>query len=369
MARIKREAASNTRRVRSSAPGLRRHYRHFLTTGPPLRRLRDDQGLGQFRLLMDISARAIYLLYLILSRKYVPYPFARNESGGSEISTFGQQRNNQMGQSRGEKPKAGRSRQSRDSIPEKSGGLLRGKSAIVTGAGNGIGRSIALAYAREGANIIIGDVDDDQGENTVRLIKQKGGRALYQRADTSRAEDHAGLIAVATEAYGRLDVVCNNAGIRGDAALVGDLTLAQWEKVININLTGVFLGVRAQIQAMLRTGGGSIVNVASIFGQVGRERIAPYVCAKHGVVGLTQTAALEYGDASIRINAVGPGYINTSWMQRHDESYRAALTRLHAVGRLGEPEEVAELVLWLSSDRASFVTGAYYAVDGGYLAR
>ena len=138
--------------------------------------------------------------------------------------------------------------------------------------------------------------------------------------------------------------------------------------MIDVNLTGVFLGVRAQIQAMLKTGGGSIVNVASILGKVGRERIAPYVCAKHGVIGLTQTVAWEYGAAGIRINAIGPGYINSSWTQKHDASHRAALAGLHALGRLGEPEEVAAVVAWLSSDHASFVTGAYYAVDGGYLA-
>jgi NAD(P)-dependent dehydrogenase (short-subunit alcohol dehydrogenase family) len=188
-------------------------------------------------------------------------------------------------------------------------------------------------------------------------------------ADASRAEDHEALIAAADNAFGRLDVACNNAGIRGDAALTADLAIEEWHRVIDINLTGVFLGVRAQLRAMLRTGGGAIVNVASILGQVGRERIAPYVCAKHGVVGLTKTVALEYGAAGIRINAVGPGYINNSWTQRHDEPHRAALAGMHALGRLGEADEVAELVVWLSSERASFVTGSFYPVDGGYLAR
>jgi NAD(P)-dependent dehydrogenase (short-subunit alcohol dehydrogenase family) len=247
--------------------------------------------------------------------------------------------------------------------------MLAGKSALVTGAAKGIGRSIALAYAREGASVVICDVDDEEGANTVHVIEQRGGRAFYRHADTRRAEDHDTLVAAATEAFGRLDVACNNAGIRGDATLTADLTIGQWQEVIDINLTGVFLGVRAQIRAILQTGGGAIVNVASILGQVGRERIAPYVCAKHGIVGLTQTVAWEYGVAGIRINAVGPGYINNSWTQWHDEPHRARLAGMHALGRLGEPEEVAEVVAWLSSDRASFVTGAHYAVDGGYLAR
>jgi NAD(P)-dependent dehydrogenase (short-subunit alcohol dehydrogenase family) len=153
--------------------------------------------------------------------------------------------------------------------------MLAGKSALVTGGASGIGCAIALAYAREGASVIIADVDDVQGAATVRRIEQLGGRALYRHADASRAEDHEALIAAADNAFGRLDVACNNAGIRGDAALTADLAIEEWHRVIDINLTGVFLGVRAQLRAMLRTGGGAIVNVASILGQVGRERIAP----------------------------------------------------------------------------------------------
>ena len=247
--------------------------------------------------------------------------------------------------------------------------MLKEKTALVTGGGKGIGRSIALAYAREGANVAICDLDDIEGENTARLIERKGGRAMFRHADTRRPEDHEAFVAAATQAFGRLDIACNNAGVRGDAAPVAELTLEQWQQVIDTNLTGMFLGVRAQIRAMLQTGGGAIVNVASILGKVGRERIAPYVCAKHGVLGLTQTVAWEYGAAGIRINAVGPGYINTSWTQQHDAAHRGSLAAMHALGRLGEPEEVAEMVAWLSSDRASFVTGAYYPVDGGYLAR
>ena len=247
--------------------------------------------------------------------------------------------------------------------------MLAGKSALVTGGAKGIGRAIALAYAREGANVVVADLDDGEAENTIRLIEQRGGSAFYQRADATCAEDHDALVAAALAAFGRLDIACNNAGIRGETALTADLTLEQWQQVIDVNLTGVFLGIRSQIPAMLRNGGGAIVNVASILGKVGRKGIAPYVSAKHGVVGLTQTVAWEYGSAGIRINCVGPGYINTSWTQQHEPARRAALAAQHAPGRLGEAEEVAELVVWLSSDRASFVTGTYYAVDGGYLAR
>jgi len=247
--------------------------------------------------------------------------------------------------------------------------LLKGKIALVTGAGAGIGRAIATVYAREGATVIVSDIDDQAGNGTVAQIERLGGRALYQHADTARPEDHAALIATAKREFGRLDVACNNAGVSGEFNLTADLTNAQWQRVIDINLTGVFFGVREQLRAMLETGGGAIVNIASILGQVGLENITPYVAAKHGVVGLTKSVALEYGQKGIRINSVGPAFINTALLEPLPPDVRKQLDSMHAVGRVGEPEEVAELVAWLSSDKASFITGSYYPADGGYLAR
>lgn len=247
--------------------------------------------------------------------------------------------------------------------------LLKGKSALVTGAGAGIGRAVALTYAAEGANVIVSDINDDWGRKTVTLIERNGGRALYQRADTTRPDDHDALIETAKREFGRLDVACNNAGISGDFVLSAETTDAQWQHVIGINLTGVFYGVRAQVSSMLKTGGGAIVNMASVLGQVGLENIAPYVAAKHGVVGLTKTVAWEYGSKGIRINSVGPAFINTALLDPLPPDVRKALDTVHALGRVGEPEEVANLVAWLSSDKASFITGSYYAADGGYLAR
>ncbi|MDP3673406.1 MAG: glucose 1-dehydrogenase [Telluria sp.] len=247
--------------------------------------------------------------------------------------------------------------------------LLKGKTALVTGAGAGIGRAIALTYAAEGANVIVSDINDDWGRETVALIEGKGGRAVYQRADTARPEDHAALIETAKREFGRLDVACNNAGISGEFTPTAETTDEQWKRVIDINLSGVFYGVRAQIRAMLETGGGAIVNISSIAGQIGIEGITPYTAAKHGIVGLSKTVAWEYGKQGIRINSVGPAFINTTLVQNVPPDVREQLKATHALGRLGEPEEVANLVAWLSSDKASFITGSYYAADGGYLAR
>ncbi|MBB6098472.1 NAD(P)-dependent dehydrogenase (short-subunit alcohol dehydrogenase family) [Deinobacterium chartae] len=248
---------------------------------------------------------------------------------------------------------------------------LQNKVALVTGAGSGIGRAIALAYAREGARVVISDISEQGGQETAQLIQQATPQAevLFVRADASRPEDHEALVRAALERFGALHVACNNAGIGGELNPVGDLSVAGWQKVIELNLSGVFYAMHAQIPAMLAAGGGSIINMASILGQVGTAGAAGYVAAKHGVVGLTRTAALEYGAYGLRINAVGPGYIDTPLLQNLNDEARQGLVTLHPIGRLGLPEEVAELVVWLSSDRASFVTGAYYPVDGGYLAR
>jgi NAD(P)-dependent dehydrogenase (short-subunit alcohol dehydrogenase family) len=244
------------------------------------------------------------------------------------------------------------------------------RSALVTGAGSGIGRAIARQLAAEGASVVVSDIDEPGGAETVRAIQAEAGRAVFVRADASRAEDSEALTAAAVAEFGGLHIAVNNAGIGGPTAPAGEYPLEGWERVIAINLSGVFYGMRYQIPAMLESGGGSIVNVASILGQVGFRNSCAYVAAKHGVVGLTRTAALEYATRRVRVNAVGPAFIKTPLIETSmtDES-RAALVGLHPMGRLGESEEVAELVTWLSSDKASFVTGGYYAVDGGYLAQ
>ena len=249
--------------------------------------------------------------------------------------------------------------------------MLKNKVAIVTGAGSGLGRAIALAYAREGARVVASDIAEESGEETVRMIEEAtpGAEAVFVRADASKPEDHEALVAAAVERFGALHVACNNAGIGGELNPVGELSVDGWRTVIELNLSGVFYAMRAQIPRMLEAGGGAVVNMASILGQVGSAATAGYVAAKHGVVGLTRAAALDYAAQGVRVNAVGPGYIDTPLLESLPAEARDALVGLHPIGRLGRAEEVAELVAWLSSDRASFVTGSYYNVDGGYLAQ
>ncbi len=248
--------------------------------------------------------------------------------------------------------------------------LLQGKVLLVTGAASGIGRAIALLAAQEGASVLASD-RDTAGEATVEAVRAGGGNAVFLAADVTRPEDGQRLVAGAVERFGRLDVAVNNAGIAGQGSATHELPDDAWQQVIDVNLSGVFYGMKPQLRQMLAQGGGAIVNLASILGQVGMAGTSAYTAAKHGVVGLTQAAALEYAARGIRINAVGPGFIQTPLIRRieEDPARQAAIVAQHPIGRLGLPQEVAELVVWLASDRASFVTGAYYPVDGGYLAR
>ena len=251
--------------------------------------------------------------------------------------------------------------------------LLKDKAALVTGSGSGIGRAIAVAYARDGANVVVADIDAQGGQGTVELIQAAGGNAIYQRLDVTRPEDHLAAVALAKQTFGALHVACNNAGVSvgpsGAYRPLVDVDLGDWTRIIDVNLSGVFYGLRAQLPALLDAGGGAIVNIASVMSQVARPGLGPYVVSKHGVLGLTRTAALEYAAQGVRVNAVGPGYIDTPMLKRRSAAEKDVLKGLHPMGRLGQAEEIAEIVLWLSSARASFVTGAYYPVDGGFLAQ
>lgn len=248
--------------------------------------------------------------------------------------------------------------------------LLQNKVAIVTGAGSGIGREVAYKYAAEGASVVVSDINEAGGNETVATILSKGGKAAFYKADTSSAADNEALVNFTIKTFGALHIACNNAGIGGPSAPTGEYPLDGWEKVISVNLNGVFYGMRYQIPAMLKAGEGAIVNIASILGQVGFAGSSAYVAAKHAVVGLSKNAALEYSSQNIRINSVGPGFIITPLIEKNlTQDVMNFLASKHPIGRLGKSEEVAELVLWLSSPKASFVSGSYYAVDGGYLAQ
>jgi NAD(P)-dependent dehydrogenase (short-subunit alcohol dehydrogenase family) len=249
--------------------------------------------------------------------------------------------------------------------------LLENKVTLVTGAGGGIGRATALVLAREGAKILVSDISTRRGEETVALVRQIGGEAEFFKADVSRASDAEALIAAAVRKWGRLDGAHNNAGISGQLALTADDTEENWDRTLGVDLKGVWLCMKFEIRQMLKQGSGAIVNTASTAGLLAQPRMGAYAAAKHGVIGITQTAAVEYADKNIRVNAVCPGLTATppiiEWMK--DEQVRANLLAVEPIGRAGRPEEIGNAVAWLFSDAASFVTGASIPVDGGLSAR
>ncbi len=249
-------------------------------------------------------------------------------------------------------------------------GGFEGKVALVTGGGSGIGREAALGFARGGARVVICDVDEAGGNQTVALIGETGSEAIFISADVSKPEQVEAAVAAAVDTFGGLNIVVNNAGIGGEANPTGDYSLEGWHKVIDINLNGVFYGMRYGIPAILASGGGSIVNVSSILGLVGWATAPAYVAAKHAVSGLTKAAATEYAQQGIRVNSVHPGFIETPLLTKAGitpgtDGYNFIASK-HAMNRLGLADEVASLIVWLASDEASFVTGSQMAVDGGY---
>jgi NAD(P)-dependent dehydrogenase (short-subunit alcohol dehydrogenase family) len=247
---------------------------------------------------------------------------------------------------------------------------FNGKTAIVTGAASGIGAAIARDLARYGATVVLADMDEAGMSSVIAEIETSGGKALSHTTDTSDAANVADLVAYAVAQTGGLHLLVNNAGISGPAEQVGEYPLDGWQKVIDVNLNGVFYGLRYAIPEMVKGGGGAIVNMASILGSVGFATASAYVAAKHGVVGLTKVAAMEYAKAGVRVNSVGPGFIGTPLLEKNlDEAALEDIAGMHPIGRLGTAEEVSALVCFLLSDQASFITGSYHLVDGGFTAQ
>lgn len=247
--------------------------------------------------------------------------------------------------------------------------LLKDKVAVVSGAGSGIGRAIAIAYATEGAKVAVADINEENAKETVKMIQNQGGEAFAIKADSSKASDNKMLVEEIVAKYGRLDVACNNAGMGGPAKPTGAYDPEEWDRVIALNLNGVFYACKYELEQMEKNGGGSIVNIASIHGQVAAPNSPAYTASKHAVVGLSKNIAVEYAQKGIRCNAVGPGYIETPLLSANmDEAALKAIAGKSPINRLGTAKEVADLVVFLSSDKSSFTTGSYIISDGGYTA-
>ena len=247
--------------------------------------------------------------------------------------------------------------------------ILSEKTAIVTGGGSGIGRAAALRFAKEGAKVVVADIDSKNGEGTVNYIREHEGSAIFVKTDVSEPEQIKQLVEAATSMYGGLHIMFNNAGVGNSEVRSVDLTVEEWDRVVDINLKGVFLGIKYAVPELIKSGGGAIINTSSLLGLKGQKFVFAYNASKAGVVVLTQNAALEYGKYNIRVNAIAPGVIDTkiidNWKQ--DERKWPIISRANALGRIGTPEEVANAVLFLASDEASFITGTTLSVDGGGL--
>lgn len=247
------------------------------------------------------------------------------------------------------------------------------KIALVTGAATGIGRATAIAFAQKGVNVAVADINKKELAKTAGLAEEAGAAVLSVLADISIEEEVQKMVQDTVGKFGRLDYACNNAGIEGPSASTGEYGIDGWDRVMNINLRGQFLCMKYEIKAMLEQGGGSIVNVASILGKVGYAQAPAYTAAKHGLIGLTKTAAIEYAEQGIRVNAVCPGFIETPMLERagimDNRDVVQQIISMHPAGRLGKPREVADAIVWLASEEASFVTGHSLLVDGGYVAK
>lgn len=245
-------------------------------------------------------------------------------------------------------------------------GTLMGRSALVTGAGSGIGRAIALAFANEGAQVVVADVDSAGGADTVEQVERAGSKAIFVKCDVAKTQDVEALVETAVTEFGRLDYACNNAGIHPPSpTLFADTDENMFDRVIEVNQKGVFLCMKYEIRQMLKQGGGVIVNTASLAGLLAEPMGAAYTASKHAVMGLTKAAANEYAKHGIRVNAVCPAVIETPMFASASEDTRKLLLSMHPIGRLGKPEEVAGAVMWLCSDLAGFVTGTGVVLDGG----